>query len=113
MEDSGEAMIKQCKVLAYKGDPTALRLCIERLLQPCRPSNHRFHLPAVKTLRDLEKALPVVLKQVAKGQLSAREGESISRTLESQRRTVESVDLKSGALEKVRKRESGQGRKKA
>jgi|HubBroStandDraft_4_1064222.scaffolds.fasta_scaffold531199_2 hypothetical protein len=113
MEDNGESMIKQCKVLAYKGDPTALRLCMERLLPPCRTPHNRFHLPPVKTVRDLQKALSAVLKQVAAGRMSAQEGESISRTLESQRRTIESVDFEKRlrALEQAGKRASGQGRK--
>src|SRR6266699_188846 len=52
MDSHGEALIKQCQVLALKGDPTALRLCLERLLPPCKPSNNRFLLPAVKTASD-------------------------------------------------------------
>jgi hypothetical protein len=43
MEDHGEEMIKQCKVVAYKGDRTALRLCAEPL-PPCGRSNSRFRL---------------------------------------------------------------------
>ena len=41
MDSHGEALIKQCQVMALKGDATALRLCIERLLPPCKPSNNR------------------------------------------------------------------------
>jgi hypothetical protein len=32
MEGHGETIIKQCQVLALKADPTALRLCMDRLL---------------------------------------------------------------------------------
>jgi hypothetical protein len=93
MEDNGEAMIKQCKVLAYKGDRTALRLCIERLIPPCRAPTSRFRPPSMKTVSDLVKALPLVVKEVARGRLSAQEGESISRMMETQRHALESEEF--------------------
>jgi hypothetical protein len=57
MKDHGEAIIKQCQVLALKGDRTALRLCMERLIPPCEAANSRFRLPPMKTMADLKKAL--------------------------------------------------------
>jgi hypothetical protein len=60
MEDHGEALIRQCQVMALKGNPTALRLCMERLMPPCRASNNRFRLPRMKTAADLVEALRVV-----------------------------------------------------
>jgi hypothetical protein len=72
MEDHGAALIKQCQVLALKGDSTALRLCIERLMPPCRAPNNRFRLPPMKTLADLAKAQPAVAQEVARGRLTAR-----------------------------------------
>jgi hypothetical protein len=105
MKDHGDAIIQQCKVLALKGDRTALRLCIERLIPPCRAANNRFRLPPMKTMADLAKALPAVAQEVARGRLSAEEGESISRMMESQGRIIESGDFEKRlqALEKARK----------
>ncbi len=93
MDSHGEALIKQCQVLALKGDPTALRLCLERLLPPCKPSNNRFLLPAVKTASDVGLALQSVLQAVARGHLSAQEGEAIAAILENQRRAIESEEF--------------------
>lgn len=105
MEDQGESMIKQCKVLAYNGDRTALRLCVERLISPCKAPNSRFRLPPMKTVADLVGALPAMAKEVARGRLSVPEGEAMSRMIESQRRTIETVefDKRLRALEKARK----------
>jgi hypothetical protein len=113
MEDHGEAMIKQCQVLAFKGHPTALRLCMERVIPPCRAPNNRFRLPPIRTVADLVKALPVVVQAVARGRLSAQEGESISRMLESHRRTIESEEFEKRllALEKGRKSRPPKGGK--
>jgi hypothetical protein len=112
MEDHGEAMIKQCQVLALKGDATALRLCIERLMPPCRASHHAFRLPPMKTMADLGKALPAVAREVARGRLGAQEGEALSRMIETQRRTIESEDFEKRlrAVEKARKRAPRQQR---
>ena len=93
MDSHGEALIKQCQVLALKGDPTALRLCIERLLPPCKPSNNRFLLPAVKTASDVGLALQSILQEVARGRLSAQEGEAIAAILENHRRAIDAEDF--------------------
>jgi len=74
LEGHGDAIIKQCMVLAMKGDRTALRLCMERLVPPCKPSGHRFQLPAVHTVADLGTAVHAVLQEVARGRLTAQEG---------------------------------------
>jgi hypothetical protein len=93
MDSHGEALIKQCQVLALKGDPTALRLCLERLLPPCKPPNNRFLLPAVRTASDVGLALQSVLQEVARGRLSAQEGEAIAAILENHRRAIDSEEF--------------------
>ena len=92
MENHGEAIIKQCQVLALKGDATALRLCMERLIPVRRPWNNRFPMPAVKTAADLGPAWQSVLKQVALGNISPLEGEAVASMLESRRRALETED---------------------
>ena len=93
METHGEAMIKKCQVEALNGDPTALRLCLERLLPPCKAPSNRFRLPAVQTVSDLATALPAVMRAVARGQLSAQEGEALARMMDSQRRSIEAENF--------------------
>jgi hypothetical protein len=89
LEIYGPELIKQCQILALKGDPTALRLCIERLLPPCKAPNSRFRLPPVRTAEDLVKALPQLMQAVAGGRLSAQEGEAIARMIDGQWRAIE------------------------
>jgi hypothetical protein len=93
MEGHGEAIIKQCQILAMKGDPTALKLCIERLVPPCKSAGSRFRLPPLLTLSDLVKALPRILQEVARGRLSAQEGEAIASMLDSHRRAIETEEF--------------------
>ncbi len=93
MEGHGEAIIKQCQVWALKGNPTAMRLCMERLLPPCKPSNHQFRLPRVKTAADLGPAWQSVAQQVARGKISAQDGEAMTSMLEMRRKSIESEQM--------------------
>jgi hypothetical protein len=93
MEDHGEALIKQCQVMALKGDPSALRLCIERLLPPCRPANSQFKFPPIKTAADLVNGLSRIGKEVARGRMSIQDGEAWARLLEAQRHMIEVEEL--------------------
>jgi hypothetical protein len=93
MEGHGEAIIKQCQLLAMKGDRTALKLCIERLVAPCKSANSRFRLPPLLTVSDLVKALPRIMQEVARGRLSAQEGEAIASMLDSQRHAIETEEF--------------------
>ena len=113
MEDHSEAVIKQCQILALKGDSTALRLCMERLVPPCRAPRNQFRLPTMKTMADLGKALPAVAREVARGRLSAQDGEAFSKMIETQRRTIEAegFERRLRAVEKAQKRRPRRPRK--
>lgn len=88
MEDHGEALIKQCQVMALKGDPTAMRLCMERLFPPAKPSNNRFRPPRVETVADVVEALSAIGREVARGRMSAQEGAAYAKILETQARVL-------------------------
>jgi hypothetical protein len=93
MEDHGEAIIKQCQVMALEKDPVAMRLCMDRLVPPCKPAHHRFRLPRGNTPADLVKAISTINQQVARGELTAQDGEAMARTVEMQRRAIETEDF--------------------
>jgi hypothetical protein len=101
LEKNGLALIQQCQVQALKGDPTSMKLCIERLVPPCKPSGSRFPFPPVQTTEDLTRAFSALVQALAQGKLSAQEGEAISRILENQRRAMEAheFDARLRALE--------------
>jgi hypothetical protein len=48
-------LMKTCIGLAAKGNPTALRLCIERLLPARRDASVRVRLPPIKTVQDVDR----------------------------------------------------------
>jgi hypothetical protein len=93
MDEHGPAIIKQCQVMALEKDPIAMRICMERLVPPCKAAHHRFRLPRGNTPADLVKAVSTINQQVAQGKLSAQDGEAMARTVEMQRRAIETEDF--------------------
>jgi hypothetical protein len=79
--------------MAIKGDPVALRLCVERLFPARRDGYVQFSLAGTKTLADVAASSAKVLHGVSRGELTPMEGEIISGILEDRRRSLESVEL--------------------
>jgi hypothetical protein len=86
LEGDSVKIIESIARRALKSDPTAMRLCMERLLPVSRT---RFRLGPVQTPAHLTNATSDLIHAVAEGDLSAREGESVVRIVESQRRNLE------------------------
>jgi hypothetical protein len=107
LESHGIEIMETCKLQALKKDPTALRLCVERLVPVCKAPNSTFRLPPMQNAADLAKAISAVAQAVARGRLSASEGESVGRLIESQRRTLETetFEARIRALEKAQSEE--------
>src|SRR5271163_1830995 len=53
LEGESEALTRKAVELALAGDPTALRLCIERILPPCRERAVKFALPPIESASDV------------------------------------------------------------
>src|ERR1700693_1140859 len=88
----GESITRKCALLALQGDPTALRLCMERLIPPRRDSPVKFKLPPVTTAAEVARALTTVLSAVAEGQLTPTEGQMIATILEARRKVIETEE---------------------
>lgn len=89
LEKDGTEIIQKIKQEALKADPTAMRLCMERLVPLAKYPNASFEMPPVQTAASLTEAISAITEAVAEGELSAQEGESIARIVESQRRNIE------------------------
>ena len=55
-----EALTRKAVELALVGDPTAMRLCIERILPPCRERAVKFALPPIESAADFAPAMKAV-----------------------------------------------------
>src|SRR6202022_2791341 len=57
LEGEAEALTRRAVELALAGDPTAMRLCIERILPPCRERTVKFALPTIESAADIAPAM--------------------------------------------------------
>jgi hypothetical protein len=78
--------------MALLGDPTAMRLAMERICPVRRDASVRLGSLPTKTAEDVSKASEKVLQEVAAGRLSIPEGQGLSELLERRRRAIETEE---------------------
>jgi hypothetical protein len=93
LEGESGALTRKAVELALAGDPTALRLCLERLLPPCRERPVTFRLPPLEAAPDGEApgpsphgvsvAMNAVISGLASGEIMPGEAERIARVVET------------------------------
>src|SRR4051794_12138334 len=93
LNEYAPAIMKKCVSEGLKGNNSALRLCMERILPPAKSQNPAFKLPPIRSAADLLVASASVLKAMAGGDLSPQEGESCMRVIESYQKLHESQEL--------------------
>jgi hypothetical protein len=96
-----ENIVRQLIDLALRGDPTALRLCLDRISPPLRDRPPEFALPPIETPADAVAGIAAVVAGIADGSLTAAEGLQLARML---RNMVETLIL-AGSAERASGRE--------
>jgi hypothetical protein len=96
-----EALTRKAVEMALPGDPTAMRLCMERVLAPCRERTIDFSLPALKvsgigeargpTAQDIFLAMNAVTAALAQGEITPSEAEKIAGVVETFVRSIETT----------------------
>lgn len=92
LDGHGESITRKCALLALQGDPTCMRLCMERLIPPRKDPPVKFKLPEVRTAAGVAQAVGTVLHGVTSGQLTPVEGQMIAAILEGRRKTIETEE---------------------
>ena len=85
MEDDAENIVRAVVSAAKAGDPTAMRLCVERLVPLRKGRPVVFDLPPVKTA--------ALARAMAAGELTVEEASAASSVIEMQRRAIETSDF--------------------
>jgi hypothetical protein len=88
-----EALTRRAVELALAGDPTALRLCIERILPPCRERSVRFALPPIESAADIAPAMKLVTSELAAGIITPGEAATIAAVVDTFVRAIETSDF--------------------
>jgi hypothetical protein len=93
LEKEGEGIIRKLIKLANKGDPMALKLCVERLISTRKERPMTLELPKIRTTGSLHDALNEVLQATVQGRITSEQGANLTRTLDIGRRWIETEDL--------------------
>ena len=88
-----EALTRKAVELALGGDPTALRLCIERILPPCRERTVKFILPPIESAADIAPAMKAVTSALAGGMITPGEAATIAAVVDTFVRAIETSDF--------------------
>jgi hypothetical protein len=93
LDEEGEAITRKAVERAKEGDPAALRLVLERLIPPVRERRLALDLPKIETPAGITAAIGAVLEAVGAGKITTSEGQAIAGLLESQRKSLETLEL--------------------
>jgi hypothetical protein len=88
LDDDTESLIRQAIGLALKGDRTALKFCIDRILPRRRDEPVLFDLPPLNTEEDDTKAIAAIVAATAEGELTPLEARQLCRLIESFLRSI-------------------------
>ena len=79
LDAHAETIVQRLLQLVEQGDPTALRLCLERLMPPLRERPLHFALPPLATPADAVAAIAAITAGLGDGSLSATDGLALAR----------------------------------
>ena len=88
-----EALTRKAVELALVGDPTALRLCIERVLPQCRERAVKFALPPIENAADIAPAMKAATSALAGGLITPAEAATIAAVVDTFVRAIETSDF--------------------
>ena len=88
-----EALTRKAVELALVGDPTAMRLCIERVLPACRERAVKFALPPIESAADIAAAMKAVTSALAEGAITPGEAATIAAVVDNFVRAIETSDF--------------------
>ena len=89
----GAALTRRAIELALDGDPAALRLCLERVLGPCRERAVEFEMPPIRSAADLAPAMSAIAAATAQGAITPREAMQLGQVVEAYVRAVEATEF--------------------
>ena len=86
-------MTRKAVELALAGDVTALRLCLERLVPPCREAPVSLDLPRLETRADAARVLSFLLAGAGRGEVTLGEAEKLGRLLSEHHKAVQLTEM--------------------
>jgi len=102
LEGEAENLTRKAVTMALKGDTTALKLCIERLVPPRRELPLIVKLPVILNADDLPKLTAALIQAVSQGEITPGEATALSSLVTAHARSLEIMEFERrlAALEK-------------
>ena len=69
LDSEAETITRKCIDLALEGDPTALKLCLERLVPPCKELPVEFKMPALGSVTDVAAVMTAIMQAASEGKI--------------------------------------------
>ncbi|MBV9199502.1 MAG: hypothetical protein JOY83_07140 [Alphaproteobacteria bacterium] len=88
-----ETLTRKAVELALVGDPTAMRLCLERILPPLRERTVKFALPPIESAADIAPAMKAVTSALAGGAITPGEAERIASVVDTFMQALDTSDF--------------------
>lgn len=89
----GEGLTRTAVQLALTGDRMALRLCLERILGPCRERAVEFAMPKIDGAEDVAPAMAALAAATAQGLVTPREATELSRIIDAYVRAIDATEF--------------------
>ncbi len=93
LEGEAEKLTRKAINLALKGDTTALKLCISRIIPLCHERPLKIDLPAILSAEDLPKLTAALLDAVGQGKITPSEASALSTLVTTHARSLEIMDF--------------------
>ena len=103
LEPHAAALIKKAVELAKKGDTTALRLCLERLMPAMKAETRLAEIPGLAEATDLTSQGRAVLAAAAAGLITPEQSATLLQAIAAQARIVE-IDEITRRIERLENR---------
>jgi Family of unknown function (DUF5681) len=107
-DGQAEALVRKAIEMALAGDPTAMRLALERLCPPRRERPVNLAMPSIKAAGDLIVAASVLTEATAAGDITPGEAASLSMLVGNVAKAVETFEL-AERLSRLEERIAAQG----
>lgn len=93
LEGDAEKLMRKAIELALADDVSAMRLCMERLLPPRKERPIRIDVGPLENAKQLRDAVNAVIRAVAEGEITVREGEALTNLISAQASVLATVDF--------------------
>jgi hypothetical protein len=93
LDGEAETITRKCIDLALEGDPTALKLCVERLVPPRKEWPVEFTMPQLGSVSDVAAVMTALMQAVSEGRVLLSQAVEFGKLLEMYARMATTADM--------------------